>query len=489
MKKKILILIVFFSYFFVVGFTIGKLEPKEVYRVYISGKPIGLIESKEKLENYIDQEQQSIKRKYGVDKVYAPQELIVKKEMTYSNKISSIESIYNKIKDLSPFTIDGYQITINKLEEKNTKTKTQRIYCLKRNTFTKSVEKTVKSFVKEEDYDDFKEGKKKKIEDTGKIVENIYIKNKITIKKARIPVDKTIYTNEEDLSKYLLFGTTKPQAKYKVKEGDTIPDVAFSNKISNEEFLIANPKLKDENALLFPGQVVTLGIIKPQFSVVEEDHVVVREEKKYRTETKYDDTKDIGYMETTQKGVNGENRLTQKIQKVNGETTSVVTVSTEVLKTPINEVIVKGGKESYYQGGVGSPVPTKGAWGWPASCSTVSSGFGYRWGVLHDGTDIAGCGYKSNIFAAQAGTVTISGSKAMNGQYIVIDHHNGYFTMYAHLCVGCRYVKAGQNVVKGQVIGGMGQTGAATGVHLHFAIWRGSPYGRGSQPLNAMSMY
>ena len=67
MKKKVLILIVFFSYFFVVGFTVGKLEPKEVYRVYISGKPIGLIESKEKLENYIDQEQQSIKRKYGVD--------------------------------------------------------------------------------------------------------------------------------------------------------------------------------------------------------------------------------------------------------------------------------------------------------------------------------------------------------------------------------------------------------------------------------------
>ena len=60
--------------------------------------------------------------------------------------------------------------------------------------------------------------------------------------------------------------------------------------------------------------------------------------------------------------------------------------------------------------------------------------------------------------------------------------------MYAHLCNGCRYVKAGDYVEKGQVIGGMGQTGFATGVHLHFAIWKGYPY-RGGVALNAMSFY
>ena len=84
--------------------------------------------------------------------------------------------------------------------------------------------------------------------------------------------------------------------------------------------------------------------------------------------------------------------------------------------------------------------------------------------------------------------VAVSSSKADNGQYIVIDHHNGFYTMYAHLCVGCRYVKAGDYVEKGQVIGGMGQTGAATGVHLHFAIWNGYPY-RGGVALNAMNFY
>ena len=169
----------------------------------------------------------------------------------------------------------------------------------------------------------------------------------------------------------------------------------------------------------------------------------------------------------------------------------MVSTLTETIKEPINEIIVKGGKQSaYYGGGYGNVVATRGQWGWPASCSTVSSPFGWRWGVLHDGTDIAGCGYGSNIFAAQAGTVIISSSKSDNGQYIVIDHHNGYYSMYAHLCVGCRYVNVGDYVDKGQVIGGMGQTGASTGVHLHYAIWVGGPpYTGGSRAINAMSLY
>jgi len=292
----------------------------------------------------------------------------------------------------------------------------------------------------------------------------------------------------------LLFGTTEEQQKYTVKSGDTISDIAFSNKISTEEFLIANPNFTDENNLLYDGQEVTLGILKPQFSVVEEDHKVFREEKNYPTETKYDNNKEVGYTQVEQAGVKGENRVTQKVQIVNGETVNIVPVSTEVIKEPITEIIVKGGKQKSYYGGAytgsgyGDVIATKGQWGWPASCSSVSSGFGYRWGTLHDGTDIAGCGYGSNIFAAQSGTVVQSSSKWDNGQFITIDHHNGYYTMYAHLCVGCRYVSVGDHVEKGQVIGGMGQTGLATGVHLHFGMWQGYPY-RGGRALNAMQFY
>ena len=478
------------------GFSNPSRNPRTLYHIYLKGKSIGLIKSKKELEEYINKKQQEIKNKYGVDKVYAPDDLDIVKEITYNTKVLSVEKVYKKIKKESPVTINGYIITIKDTDKKKSKKKKankQTIYVLDKKVFEESVDNTVKSFVSKEDYEAYKNNKQKKIKDVGKKIEKIYIKNKITIKKGNIPVDKTIYQNKETLSKYLLFGTTEAQKKYKVKAGDTIEEIAFNNKISTEEFLIANPNFTDENNLLYDGQEVTLGVIKPQFSVVEEDHKVFREEKNYQTETRYDDTKDSGFSEITQKGVKGENKVTQKVQKVNGEIVNVVPVNTEVVKEPVTEIIVRGGKKSDNGGdggfngaGYGDVIATKGQWGWPASCSTVSSGFGYRWGVLHDGTDIAGCGFGSNIFAAQSGTVVQSASKAVNGQYITIDHHNGFFTMYAHLCT--RYVSEGQHVDKGQVIGGMGQTGAATGVHLHFAIWQGFPY-RGGHALNAMSFY
>lgn len=500
MNKKLKIFTMFLmilSVFLTTGFTKVSLEPKTVYRVYLKGKSLGIIESKDELEKYIDKEQKEIKQKYNVKKVYLPTDLDIVKEITYKENTKTTEEIYEEIKDISPFTINGYVVKIKGIESKDSEGKettgeTKTIYVLDKSVFTKSIEKTVKSFISNEDYENYANNTQKEIEDTGKIIENIYIKNKITIKKDKIPVDKTIYQTEEELSKYLLFGTTDDQAKYTIQDGDTIGDVAFNNKISVEEFLIANPNLHDENSLLSPGQEVTLGILKPQFSLVEEDHVVFREEKNYTTETQYDNNQLVGWQEVKQAGVKGENKVTQKIQKINGETVNTVTTSTEVIKEPVTEIIVKGGKQNsysgYYSGGYGTVVYTKGEWGWPATCSSISSPFGWRWGTLHDGTDIAGCGYGSNIFAAQAGTVVQSGSKYDNGQFITIDHHNGYYSMYAHLCVGCRYVNVGDYVEKGQVIGGMGQTGFATGVHLHFSIWQGYPY-RGGVALNAMNFY
>ena len=58
--------------------------------------------------------------------------------------------------------------------------------------------------------------------------------------------------------------------------------------------------------------------------------------------------------------------------------------------------------------------------------------------------------------------------------------------MYAHL--SARYVGVGTYVEKGQVIGAMGQTGFATGVHVHFGMWYGYPY-RGGRAQNAMNFY
>lgn len=501
MKKKSIVLFMITIMLMsscLVGYKKLNQEPQTVYRVYLKGKSLGLIKSKKALEEYIDKEQEHLKQKYKVKKVYVPDELDIVKEITYNKKTSTTKEIYEKIKDKSPFTIKGYAITIKGLDTQTNEgekitTKDQTLYVLDKKIFTNSLEKTVKLFVNDEDYEKFMNDTQKELSDTGKIIEDIYIENKIVIKRQNIPVTKTIYMNEEDLSKYLLFGTTEEQQKYTIKDGDTISDIAFNNKISNEEFLIANPQFKDENSLLFPGQEVTLGILRPQFNLIEEDHVVEYQEQKYTTEIRYDNSQMVGYEAKIQTGINGQNRVTQKIKKVNGDTNNVVITNTETIKPVTTEIIVKGGKKSSYStwNGGGSAPASKGEWYWPTRVPYyLSSGFGYRWGTLHDGQDIAGCGEGSPIYAAQSGTVVKSGVGIFNGsgEAILIDHHNGYYTMYAHLCPGCRYAPTGVNVARGQVIGGMGHTGFATGTHLHFSVWRGYPY-RGGVALNPLSFY
>ena len=92
--------------------------PVEVYQVYLDGKKMGLIASKNELLDLIDKEQSSIKDEYGVDKVYPPNGLDIEKIYTYETELANVNDIYNNIKDSENFTIDGYDVTITYNEDK-----------------------------------------------------------------------------------------------------------------------------------------------------------------------------------------------------------------------------------------------------------------------------------------------------------------------------------------------------------------------------------
>jgi murein DD-endopeptidase MepM/ murein hydrolase activator NlpD len=109
---------------------------------------------------------------------------------------------------------------------------------------------------------------------------------------------------------------------------------------------------------------------------------------------------------------------------------------------------------------------------WPVSGPVVSP-FGYRWGRLHAGIDIA-VGYGTTIHAAAAGTVALAGWVSGYGNYTCIDHGGGLATCYAHQ--SSYAVSQGAQVGQGQVIGYVGCTGHCFGPHLHFEVRiNGSP--------------
>lgn len=123
---------------------------------------------------------------------------------------------------------------------------------------------------------------------------------------------------------------------------------------------------------------------------------------------------------------------------------------------------------------------SSGGWNPPLASLNVSSRFGSREdptgysGTQHDGIDFTGS-YGTPVYASRAGSIASSGYDPSAGNYVIINHGDGYYSYYLHL--SSILVSSG-SVSAGQTIGLMGTTGNSTGVHLHFGIattpnWRG----------------
>lgn len=101
--------------------------------------------------------------------------------------------------------------------------------------------------------------------------------------------------------------------------------------------------------------------------------------------------------------------------------------------------------------------------------------------TFHGGLDMA-CGQGTPIYAALDGTVTATGYNATYGNYVIVTHHSGYKTLYAHMSrITC---KRGNFVYTNTKIGEVGSTGMSTGPHLHFTVYKN---GKTVNPLGVLN--
>ena len=472
-------------------------EPTAVYTVYLDGKSIGSISSKESFNDYVNSKEEELKKKYDVDTVYSPKGVEIKKNITYNPSVSSDVEIYNKIISNKKFTVHGYQIAIVNTDDEDNNKKTLNLYVLDKKVFDEAVENTIKAFVDEEQYEKFVAGTQEEVKDLGSMIENIDLLENITYKETLISTDEKIFVDVDELSKYLLYGTLEKKETYTVKAEDTIESIANKHKLNVKEFLIANPDFTSENNLLYEGQKVNVGLINPVISVAVDVHSVGEEERTYDTEIQYDSSQYIGYQETIREGENGLYRVTRKSQYVNGQLRSGTIANSTEIKPPVNRIIVKGEKYA-------PNVADLSYWAWPTEKPyTITTYFEYRWGSFHDALDIY-VGYGSPIYAANNGVVVDAkngcypGDTRCNGgrgNYVIVNHNvGGYYTIYMHLKE--YYVSIGQTVVRGQKIAAMGNTGYVVptpssgnpygGTHLHFSVRVGGP---NATPINPLSLY
>ena len=259
-----------------------------------------------------------------------------------------------------------------------------------------------------------------------------------------------------------LSGGNTQTGTYTVKENDTLWDIARAYDTTVEHLLAINENLSEN---IKEGLQIKVEETVPKLSVKSVQTVSSVESVPYEVEKINDDSI---YKDTTvvsQEGREGQAKVLARVTKINGVEQSKEVLESETISEPVKQIEKIGTKERPATTGSGTFInPTYGS---------LSSRYGSRWGRKHNGIDIAGS-YNSDIKAADGGVVTYAGWMSGYGNYVVINHENGYQTAYGH-CASLT-VKVGDRVAKGDVVAKMGNTGRSTGTHLHFEVKKNGQY-------------
>lgn len=243
------------------------------------------------------------------------------------------------------------------------------------------------------------------------------------------------------------------QELYQAQEGDTFSIIAPLYNMSITQLEDLNEGVKE----LHEGDTVVVERIQPRLGV----RVTTVEEYDETVPYEVVETVDNSLYETERvvdvQGVDGLNHVQAQVVRENGYEVSRTVLESQVITESVTEEARVGTREL---------PPFDGTFSLPVS-GVFTSEFGPRWGSLHGGLDIANV-MGTPVRASESGTVTFAGEKGTYGQCIMIDHGNGFVTLYGHNSL--LEVEVGDQVAKGQEIAKMGSTGRSTGPHCHFEI-------------------
>ena len=270
----------------------------------------------------------------------------------------------------------------------------------------------------------------------------------------------TIVPVEDIIEKF--HGEEQGAVYYTVQQGDTPWTVAGSFGISVDELQAQNPQ-QDFSSSFYVGDVLTISQAMPYLQVKRTLISNYQETIPYSTEEQEDNELAFGSTKIIQDGAEGLAEVTQQ-QVFYGDSSTpseTTIIDRVVVQEPVTKIIAKGKKLA--NGDLASTG--SGTLMWPVPGYTYVS----RWmSSYHKGADIC-APYGTPIYAADSGVVTTAGYHYSYGNYVIINHGNGYQTLYAH--ASRLNVHVGQAVSQGDVIAYVGSTGNSTGNHCHFEVY------------------
>ena len=296
----------------------------------------------------------------------------------------------------------------------------------------------------------------------GEVV-SIELKNEVTAKPGKQLPITTLLSIEDAID--TLSGLRAEGGTHVVQEGETLWQYSIENDISVEDLMDLN-NLDDD--VIEVGQELRVKLPVPLCTVVVTKNITYTEYEESETVYEYDNTLAKGTYRTRQQGQRGEKNISATVTLENLHEIDRQITAEEVVSEMKKTIIRVGTMPQAATGRLMRPV--RGGY--------ISSAFGTRRSGYHTGLDIA-VPMRTQVMAADGGTVTASGWGGGYGYYVKISHGNGLETLYAHNST--LVVKKGQKVSKGQLIAYSGSTGNSTGPHVHFEVRKNGAF---QNPLN-----
>ena len=421
-----------------------------LYHVYIDGEEIGTVEDPDLIQRYIDRKLEEEKSEHPLATIQVQNQIQFKEETQYKGTASS-EGMLDRLADHLVFQAKAHELIINgetigyvqdlhELEVILSEIKAQ--YDPSPSPVNQEKSATVRTA---------------SVEDEGDT--KIQFKEEVKWQETMTTADQLL--SGEDLKMLLKEGTLE-KVSHTVEEGDCITCIASQYNITSQDIYQSNPGI-NEDTMLSLGQELVVTALRPKLTVQSIKQETVEETIHYPIEVIPTDTMYRGENKVLEKGSEGQKNVTYEIITENGVQVAKNVMKEEIVKEPVKERVQRGTKIK--------PSRGDGRFSWPTNGGKITSAYGMRWGRLHAGIDIAGASNRT-IMAADNGKVIDAGWNGDYGNCVIIDHGNGYKTLYGHL--SSVSVSVGDTVLKGAQIGVMGSTGHSTGVHLHFEILKGN---------------